>query len=266
MFLILLRKYSYYLRSILLMLFGFENFPWMVRIFLRHPRSSATRLRLRRSGVLFHVRGAMDIWSVKEAWLDRFYEKYGTPIGDGWSIIDIGAGIGEFTVFAAHIHPDNRVYAFEPFPESLALLNENLRSNKLTNVQVYGEAIGAATGRLALSTAIGEPLQFSTTEAESGEHALKVPALSLSDAFLRLNLDHCHLLKLDCEGAEYEILFHAPDPILNRVDRIVMEVHDGVTAYNRQHMADFLIRKGFQVKLHTNDVHTDLGYLYACRQ
>ncbi len=261
-----IQKYLYYFRSIFTMFLGIENFHQHIKIFLARSKPHPTLIRLRDSGLQFHVRGAMDIWSIKEAFLDRFYEKFGARVGEGWTVIDIGAGIGEYTLFAAHGHPRNVVYAFEPFGESFAILKENLAWNGATNVQLFNEAIGANTGSLTLSTSLGEPLQFSTALPGTAEHAISVPAISLGDAFSRLELTHCDLVKLDCEGAEYEILFNAPDMILARIDHIVMEYHDGVTPYHHRQLAEYLQDKGFQVKLHPNPVHRHLGYLHAYRE
>jgi len=52
----------------------------------------------------------MDIRSIKEAFIDRFYERYyGTVSENGLRFIDIGAGIGESTSFAAIEHPNTFV-------------------------------------------------------------------------------------------------------------------------------------------------------------
>ena len=52
-------------------------------------------IRLRGSGLQFRVRTAMDVWVIKETCLDRDYE-YGMVLQDNWTIIDIGAGLGDF--------------------------------------------------------------------------------------------------------------------------------------------------------------------------
>ncbi|HLE52515.1 MAG TPA: FkbM family methyltransferase, partial [Anaerolineales bacterium] len=109
----------------------------------------------------------MDVWSVKETFLDRFYEKYGTELGDGWKIVDIGAGIGEFTLFALLGHPQNIVYAFEPYPRSFDLLSSNLAANGIANAQIFSEAIGAETGTLALDLSSGEPLQIQSLSLDT---------------------------------------------------------------------------------------------------
>ncbi|MDY7078669.1 MAG: FkbM family methyltransferase [Chloroflexota bacterium] len=108
-----------------------------------------------------------------------------------------------------------------------------------------------------------EDLQFSTETAAASEQTLAVPSLTLADMFRRLELERCNLLKLDCEGAEYAILFDAPDAILGSVERIVMECHGGVTPYGHSDLVDFLRTGGFQVRTCPNPVHDHLGFLYA---
>jgi FkbM family methyltransferase len=242
------------------------NWPLIVRLFLKRPMAGAPIVRLRRSGVQLHVRGAMDVWIVKETFLDRFYERYGVPVADGWTVVDVGAGIGDFAILAARGHPNTRVFAFEPFPESFALLQENLRLNGVANVQALPEAIGGQTGTLGLDLSSGEPLQFSTESAAERGEALSVPCLSLADAFQKLGLTRCDLLKLDCEGAEYEILFRTPDPVLAQIEHIVMEYHEGVTRYGSRDLVEYLTGKGFGVQTHGNPVYGRLGYLHAFRR
>jgi len=215
------------------------------------------------------VRGAMDVWSIKETFLDRFYEKYGYSIRPDWKIIDIGAGTGEYTLFAAAAMTDplGQVFAFEPFPKSFALLQENLQLNKINNVQAFPEAIGAEAGELVLDQAGGEPLQFQSRDAlaASMDTSQRVKSLSLAGVFEKTGLDSCDLLKLDCEGAEYAILFAAPRAILEHISYIVMEYHDNVTQYSHKDMARFLVERGYHVDTFPNPVHAYLGYLRAMR-
>jgi len=261
-----IRKYSYYLYSIFRLLRGIREWPEVVRVFLGVVEPSTRQIHLRKIGVVFKVRGTMDIWSVKETFLDRFYEKYGCSVGDGWNILDIGAGIGEFTLFAAFGHPANHVFAFEPFDESYNLLQENLRLNSAGNAQAFPEAIGSETGSITLDLSGSEPLQLQSHQLVAPElmkNIRVVPCLSLVDAFDRLKFDYCDLLKLDCEGAEYPILMNAPQTVLRRIHRIIMEYHDRAGSYTHTDLETFLIANGFRVSTHPNFVHADLGYLYA---
>ncbi len=260
-----MKKYAYYLTSIVELFGGIRNWPVVLQAFLRRGAPGIKVIQLRKSGVRLGVRGPMDIWIAKETYLDRFYERYGTPIGDGWAIVDVGAGIGDWSIYAAWNHPTNQVFAFEPFPESIELLRDNLRLNGIANVQAFPEAISGHSGSLALDLSSGEPLQFSTEAMAASGETLSVPSLSLADALKRLGIDRCDLLKLDCEGAEYDILFEAPDQVFGRIERLVMEYHDGVTRYTHHHLVEFLTGKGFRVQTHSNPVHDHLGFLYAVR-
>lgn len=264
----ILRKYTYYLLSIFELLFGFDNPILLGKIYLNLVRPGVRTVRLRGHGLQFRVRGAMDVWSIKETFLDRFYERYGFTIQPNWKIIDVGAGIGEYTLYTSIVQPSSQVFSFEPYPESFALMQENLRLNTITNVQVFNQAIGATSGELILDLTSGEPLQFQSHPMKSVHvgKSLSVNSVSLVDAFARLGLESCDLLKLDCEGAEYSILFGVPQPVLEHIGYIVMEYHDNTTQHNHNDMVRFLKERGFEVETFPNPVHRHLGYLRAARK
>jgi FkbM family methyltransferase len=160
------------------------------------------------------------------------------------------------------------VFSFEPYPQSFALMQENLHLNKVSNARAFDQAIGGSTGEMVLDLTGGEPLQFQShrTQAAPVEKGLSVNALSLADAFAMLEIESCDLLKLDCEGAEYAILFDTPRSVLELIQRIVMEYHDNVVQYTHRDLARFLDEQGFKVETFRNPVHTYLGYLRAVRK
>jgi len=263
-----LRKYSYYLLSVFKLFFGFNPPVILAKIFLKLEQPGIKTIRLRSQNLQFRVRGAMDVWSIKETFLDRFYEKYGFTIQPYWKVIDIGAGIGDYTLYAATTQPNSQVFAFEPYPQSLVLMQENLRLNSIQNAQAFDKAIGTVSGELMLDLTGGEPLQFQSFLNQTGtmEKILPVQALSLADALAMLEIESCDLLKLDCEGAEYSILFDTPQPVLERIQRIVMEYHDNIVQYTHHDLTRFLNERGFQVETFPNPVHSYLGYLRAIRK
>jgi FkbM family methyltransferase len=225
-------------------------------------------IELVKSGFQFKTRGAMDIWTIKETFVDRFYEKFGVRIRDGWTILDIGSGIGDFSIFAAANFPGNTVHAFEPTPQSYNLMLQNLSINNVDNVKTYPYAVWSHTQDLIMDTNQAEAGQYRSRALHSStpaEGELVVPSLSLEDTFERTGIDHCCLLKIDSEGAEYPILFNAPQRILDRIERIIMEYHEIGTDYTPDDMNDFLTEAGFVVRTSPNYVHPHLGYLYASK-
>lgn len=83
--------------------------------------------------------------------------------------------------------------------------------------------------------------------------------------FERFAVESCEFLKLDCEGAEYEILFKASADTLRKVERISLEYHMGVTDHAPQELVDLLGSRGFEVEL-LPPLDVESGYLHAVRR
>jgi FkbM family methyltransferase len=260
-------KYAYYAGSIVNLLTRFRNPVLIGRIFTGLAGKGTHDIQLRGTGEIFMVRVPMDVWSVKETFIDRFYERYGFPLQPGWTIVDIGAAIGEFTVFAAKADSRNTVIACEPFPGSVDLLRENILANQLTNVQVVEKAVAGSAGMMVLDLSGGDPLQFEGVGGAEGadqSQRITVEAISLADIVAMSG--KIDLLKLDCEGAEYDILMKAPPASLGAVARVVMEYHDLLTAHTHRDLETFLRASGFTVSSIPNVARPDeIGYLWATR-
>ncbi|MCB2209733.1 FkbM family methyltransferase [bacterium] len=259
----------YYARSALELIWGVRNWPAMLALLLRKDHQGDYQVRLRRPRVRLDIRGAMDLWAVKETFLDAFYTKYGVPVENGWTVVDIGAGVGDFAILAGVAGANVRVYANEPFPESYQLLVRNLTLNAISNITAFQRAIWREAGTLALDLTGGEPLQIASREKGDGidgtDETVEVEALTLGDLLEEQDLARIDLLKLDCEGAEYPILMSSPRDVLARVDRIVMEYHDLDEERNHFRLTAFLEAAGFRVNWRKNIVHDDIGYLFADR-
>jgi FkbM family methyltransferase len=218
-----------------------------------------------RDGATFQVRNFMDAWIVKEVYLDRDYERYGVALQPGWTVIDIGACLGGFAVFAARRAPGIQVHAFEPAPESFRLLRQNLELNGVANVSAHPAAVAATSGPLTLYTFAGHAEQNSVNplRAHADAQALTVEALTLADIFEQLAIAHCDFLKIDCEGAEFEMLLNAPPELFSRIRHICMEYHDGVTAFSHADLLRHFERLGLQARHFPSPVLPNEGFIYA---
>lgn len=263
----LFRRLAYYLSSIFTLLLGLDNPLQTIKIFTAHSTPAGTVIQIRENGLKFRVRGKMDVWSVKETLLDRFYEKFGFTVQDGWKIVDIGGGIGDYTLFAAVGHSNARVLTFEPFPESYNLLRENVALNLVSNVELFSQAVASQDGSLDIISAPADPLSNQTTPySEVGEQSpLTVSAVSLASILHEPDFPRIDLLKLDCEGAEYDILMNSRVAVLGKIDRIVMEYHDGITSFSHNDLVRYLKSNGYTVEHWPNPAHHHIGYLRAKR-
>ncbi len=260
-----LRKYPYYLSSIGRLLTGIEQPGYTTRLFLGLAGPGPHSIRLRKRGLRFLARGPNDVWALKETFLDGFYERFGFRIEAGWNILDIGGGIGDFAIFAATAAPGTRVAAYEPTRESLALMQENLALNGLAQVLTYHEAVWSQAGELAIAASPVEPGRNRSKRPEDEGNQVTVRSVPLAEAIARLGPDGCQLLKVDCEGAEFDIFLETQSTVLDRVERIVMEYHDGVADQDHPALVAHFRACGFVVETFPNYVHDDIGYLRAWR-
>lgn len=259
----LLSRLFYYLSSIPTLLLGIKNWPTVIAAFLGLYTRERFVVELR-NGCRFQVRTLMDIWIIKETCLDRQYEHASVEIKDGWVVVDIGAGLGDFAICVASKHPYSTVYAYEPFPESFTMLEKNLDLNQVQNVKAFPYAVSGQVGFIDLHIVSKEAVQQSTAfKLDRSQSSIRVQSTTLDHILDEIHSGRCDYLKMDCEGAEYNILFSASDSALQRIKYICLEYHDGVTEFSHQDLVQFLERKGFQVRLTPNPAWRHLGFLYA---
>lgn len=257
-------RWGYYFSSIPTLLLRIRNWTTILAVFLGAPVRKPFTVELRDGG-RYRARSRMDVWIIKETCIDRDYERGATAVRDGWTVVDIGAGAGDFAISVGRRAPQTRVYAFEPFAESFDLMRENIAMNGVTNVMPFPEAVAGRTGSLFLSTPTGIEGQHRTAGAAS-EASVPVRAVTLSELFARSGIETCDFLKIDCEGGEYDILFHAGSDALARVRHIAMEYHEGVTEWSHRDLVAFLEKSGFDTVRRPSPAHANLGFLFAANR
>lgn len=151
---------------------------------------------------LFYQRGL-------NARLQSLYNSYGFDdynfvLKKNSIIIDIGANIGEFSIYCAR--NKHHVFAIEPDVAAYNLLIKN--SNNYSNIKCFNLAIANFTGSqyiysstLTASTSIIKP-----NDNNTNREAISVRGLTLDDFIEKNNIKRIDFLKVDCEGAEPEML------------------------------------------------------------
>jgi FkbM family methyltransferase len=221
-----------------------------------------TRLRLRNGLEIESAPGALLVPLYKEIVYKDDYRLRRDPLPRGAVVVDIGANIGMFALYAAAAHGAARVYAFEPFPESFALLRRNAERNHLAAIVPIPLAIAGRAGsrELLLQGRHGVHSLF----GGAGE-AVRIECITLADAFARWDIQRCDFLKLDCEGAEYEILLSTPPDIYARIQRIALEYHDWITDHHHDELVRRLTAEGFAVTTRDH-LPSRTGYVFAKKE
>lgn len=185
-----------------------------------------------------------DIWKKKQ-YTDEKFKILPSDI-----VVDIGAHIGIFAVYAGKIANRGKVYAYEPYLENYNLLVENLKLNNLTNVQLFDVAVSDRKEEVEFFIEDGNVGGNSLYENVCSERKTKVSTITLEDIFISNKLKKIDFLKIDTEGAEYNILLNSPSKILRKIDRIVIEFHDAVPhGYNHRHLKSYLEKNDFDVRI-----------------
>ena len=121
-------------------------------------------------------------------------------------IIDIGAHIGVFAIFAASKLRQGKVYAIEASKESFEYLKINVTSNNLSNVFISNMAITDFKGITRLYHSIKYGNWGHTITKEVSEEYEEVRTDTLANFMKDNNVTHCDFMKLNCEGAEFKII------------------------------------------------------------
>ncbi|MBN2390101.1 MAG: FkbM family methyltransferase [Anaerolineae bacterium] len=164
-------------------------------------------------------------------------EDYGR-IQPGSIVVDVGANIGIFSLYAAQ-NRVARVFAYEPNSESYDYLLQNIKANHLDQVIVPGQ--------FAVVDTPGEPVRFPTKSSmynaiitnDNTTDFEWVSTIGLPEILDQTG--DIHLLKLDCEGAEYSILFSAGEDVYALIQNIRLEYHLG----REQDIENYLVQHGF---------------------
>jgi FkbM family methyltransferase len=146
----------------------------------------------------------------------------------GMVFVDVGANLGDFSLIASRlIGAAGKVVAFEPDPENYGWLSKSIKRNKLSNIELRAEALSNEDGQAS----------FFLSQV-SGWHTLKKDQLSNEKQEIvvptrRLDgvpLDRLDVMKIDVEGAEFEVLQGAREQISRFNPTIFIDLHPAMGA------------------------------------
>jgi FkbM family methyltransferase len=207
------------------------------------PKLGVTTILELRNGLRFSVRGgSSDLGVLNEAAFINPYLGAGhIELRRDALVMDIGANMGDFAIQAAALCPDGRVYAIEPVSEYISLLETNRALNRLSNLEIIQVALGDHEGEVTLATAGSESGAYFNGKANTETARLTTLPQLMRDC----GLERLDLLKMDCEGSEWDILPAARD-VLPQIRQICMEFHPA-RGWTAEKLAKWLRDGGYEV-------------------
>ncbi len=160
---------------------------------------------------------------------------------------DIGANIGLATLYFKKQYPQARVYAFEPQRDNVDLLKRNTAALSQVVIAPYalGKQSGSVTGAAKSNRSTNS---FSTVLYQDDQLTTESVAMrSVSEVLQEHNETIVDLIKIDTEGAEYEILSAFPRETLRETSVVVGELH----GFKDNETLD-LLRQDFEVTIQKN--------------
>ncbi len=207
-----------------------------------------------------------DCATIAEVELLGVYQPSGFEIRANDTIIDIGAHIGTFSVRASRFASSGTIYSFEPFPENFSMLQRNLQLNALTNVKSFQIAISGAAGVAPLfiseTNSGGHSLVKSAPTVRHSTRSVPVTVKSLEQVIEENGINRVDFLKIDCEGAEYDILRSTSRATFEIVEKISVECHK-IAGRDNKTLRPFLEERGFRVSFGLEN--HEVAMLYAKR-
>jgi FkbM family methyltransferase len=141
-------------------------------------------------------------------------------------VIDIGGHVGTFSCRLAQLHPGATISAFEPSPATASFLRRNVKQNGFADrVTVTEAALAAASGFAAFNdNGAGSGLNGLAAAGHSSGAAVQVETVGF-DTAVRAAAAPVDLVKIDCEGGEFDLVLSSDPEGWTSVHRVVIESH-----------------------------------------
>ena len=242
-----------------------ENW-WIIFSILLNNSKKEVFLKLRDNTALVINNNLLDIVVILENFNENNpYLKFKKNELANSTIIDIGSNIGAFTIYASKQYPFSKIFSFEPDHINYEKLLKNISLNKITNVVASNHAVGKNNGIVKLySDEFGKFGTVGSSLTKIGPKSTNVKCDSLEEILNANNIKICDLLKVDCEGGEYDIILSSNKKILQNINSIAMEYHN-INGHSGIELKKFLEDIGYDTIICPNTINAKYGFIYATK-
>jgi FkbM family methyltransferase len=222
--------------------------------FLRPGNSTLLKFKVPKYDYEFYCRINKDDFKIMTIHEDDIIKRFTPKEGD--IVIDIGAHIGLYTIISSkRVGANGKVVAIEADPSNFEMLNSNIKLNQLTNVIPLNYAVHSKETKVKLYLPSGESgfTKYNTIMPNwinAQEKFVEVNANTL-DYLLQFNeirQEEVNWIKIDVEGAEFEVLKGATNVLSKSKDiAILMELHGPPHVY-RPKVEEFVNLYNFKIE------------------
>jgi FkbM family methyltransferase len=179
---------------------------------------------------------------------EDIYGRFSPKEGD--IVIDIGAAFGFYTIISSkRVGKNGKVLSIEASPAIFDMLNRNMKLNKLYNILTLNYAVYSKQTKIKLYSTYSILTERSEKNTEK---FVEVNADTLDNLLLqnKINYEDVNWIKIDVEGAEFEVLKGATNILSKSKDiALLIEIHnieEGKNFYKE--IIDFLENLNFKIE------------------
>lgn len=221
--------------------------------------------------IRFYIRNYDNLQVLEEVFINQLYafQSKGEFV-----VCDVGANIGAASLYFASFENIAKVYGYEPFPETLVMAEKNIQLNPAlsSKIELFGHGLGAKDETKAVPKPKAGFLGGTTSDfmIDSLPGSLKGSTISIEikgistilNTIRKTHPDKKIILKLDCEGAEYEIMDSlVRNHELDKIAICIIEYH----LLGNASIVQKLVSNHFTVFSPGGDLNQSIGMVYAVR-
>lgn len=167
----------------------------------------------------------LDFKVISETWVENVYRITDDQFNGDRVFVDIGANIGAVTLFVDSFnktrYPDYKIkiIAVEPEPNNLVLLKNNIELNGSENITIVENAIWYEEKEMSISNRGGNSSLINLDD----EIQSKISTITMENLFSLYDIKEVDLMKIDIEGAEFDLIINTPPETLSKIKHLVLE-------------------------------------------
>lgn len=214
-----------------------------------------------KNNLVFHINEPISLWALGEVFVS---EDYKLNLKSVKVILDIGAHIGISTLYFSINYPGCKIFAYEPSSANFKYLSRNIQTNKLTNVKTFLLAVSDIPNQKVKLIKSANSMTSSTLKNNVKTNCVfeHVKTTNINNI---ININHINvidILKIDCEGEEYNILLNIDRSIFDKIKSFAIEYHNH-PQYNYTHIINILKKNHYSTCLYKSPFFYNTGIIHA---
>lgn len=180
-------------------------------------------------------------------------------------IIDIGGHKGMFALYARCLNEGVPIFIFEPDEENFSELKNNIKENHAKNIHPKNLAIAGRNEERTFYIS-ADSHRHSLLQDIEHTYEKRLTTVTLENILSRIEKEgraKIDLLKMDAEGAEFEILENTAPETLKKIRTIYLEYHQYSPELTPDRLKRILEKSGFKVRITPSHYDKKMGFIYA---